>query len=171
MLPFANDRICQIALTAFHGVGHSTSRLICARLGLHDRLHVSELTEPQINQLSALLSSPTSFMGEAPSSTPSTSASTSGISATQQQREHDRLANLVIESDLRKVVRDNISHHRAIGTYRGRRFAMQLPVRGQRTKTNAQTARKLNRVDRRNFSTSTSSMAGSTRYVRGPATS
>jgi hypothetical protein len=35
----------------------------------------------------------------------------------------------------------------------GRRIAQGLPVRGQRTKTNAQTAKKLNRVERRRFST------------------
>jgi small subunit ribosomal protein S13 len=158
----------QIALTSFHGVGHSTAKLICARLAFHDRLAVSELTEPQLNQLSALLSSPSSFMGEAPSaSSASTSSSASASSSTspslsgppksqtQIAREHDRLANLVTESDLRRSVRADIAHHRTVGSYRGRRHAMGLPVRGQRTKTNAMMAKKLNksRVDRKMFST------------------
>jgi small subunit ribosomal protein S13 len=136
----------QIALTSFHGVSHSTSRLICARLGFHDRLLVSELSEPQINQLSALLSSPSSFMSSHSAAESSKAASSRG---------HDQLVNLVIESDLRRQVRSNIQHHRTVGSYKGRRHAMGFPVRGQRTKSNAKTAKRLNRVERRAFSTST----------------
>lgn len=47
----------------------------------------------------------------------------------------------------------NIAHHRMVGSYKGRRHAGGLPVRGQRTRRNAQTARKLNRVERRQFGT------------------
>ncbi|CAG8442583.1 14037_t:CDS:2 [Acaulospora morrowiae] len=54
------------------------------------------------------------------------------------------LSNMNIESDLRREVRNNILHHRAIGSYKGKRHAIGYPVRGQRTKTNARTARKLN---------------------------
>ena len=35
-----------------------------------------------------------------------------------------------------------------MGTYRGRRHAMGMPVRGQRTRTQTATAGKFNRVDR-----------------------
>lgn len=49
-----------------------------------------------------------------------------------------------IESDLRREVRNNILHHRAIGSYKGKRHAMGYPVRGQKTRTNARTARRLN---------------------------
>jgi len=171
-------RLVKIALTAFTGISHSTSRLICARLAFHDRLAVSDLTEPQINQLSALLSSPSTFMGPAPTASSSSAAATSTANAassssttsddspssssssdrarqslTQQIREHNRLANLVIESDLRRQVKNDILHHRTVGSYVGRRHAMGFPVRGQRTKTNAKTAKRLNRVERRVFST------------------
>ncbi|KAG8857740.1 hypothetical protein FRB91_010898 [Serendipita sp. 411] len=61
----------------------------------------------------------------------------------------DRLRQLKIETDLRRYVRENIMHHRIINSYIGRRHAMGLPVRGQRTNTNAQTARRLNKLDRR----------------------
>ena len=37
------------------------------------------------------------------------------------------------------------------------RHAMALPVRGQNTRTNAKTAKKMNRVDRRHFSTGSAS--------------
>ena len=49
-----------------------------------------------------------------------------------------------LESELRREVTANILHHRQIGTYVGKRHVMGYPVRGQRTKTNARTARKLN---------------------------
>ena len=44
-----------------------------------------------------------------------------------------------IEGDLRKEVSMNIKRLMDIGTYRGLRHRKGLPVRGQRTKTNART--------------------------------
>jgi len=45
------------------------------------------------------------------------------------------LQNLTIENNLRRKLQDNIKRLRDMGTYRGRRHAMSLPVRGQRTRT------------------------------------
>jgi len=45
----------------------------------------------------------------------------------------------VVEGDLRREVSFNIKRLVDIGSYRGRRHRMGLPVRGQRTKTNART--------------------------------
>jgi hypothetical protein len=45
------------------------------------------------------------------------------------------LSNMKIENDLRREVQDNIRRLKDMGTYRGRRHAMGLPVRGQRTRT------------------------------------
>lgn len=47
-------------------------------------------------------------------------------------------------SDRKKVEYENIHRYMSRGTYRGIRMRVGLPVRGQRTKTNAYTARKLN---------------------------
>lgn len=44
-----------------------------------------------------------------------------------------------VEGDLRREVSLNIKRLTEIGCYRGRRHRMGLPVRGQRTKTNART--------------------------------
>lgn len=44
-----------------------------------------------------------------------------------------------VEGDLRREVALNIKRLMEIGCYRGRRHRMGLPVRGQRTKTNART--------------------------------
>jgi small subunit ribosomal protein S13 len=45
----------------------------------------------------------------------------------------------VIEGQLRRQVTQNIARLRDIGCYRGMRHRRGLPVRGQRTKTNART--------------------------------
>lgn len=45
----------------------------------------------------------------------------------------------VVEGDVRREVSLNIKRLMEIGCYRGRRHKMGLPVRGQRTKTNART--------------------------------
>ncbi|HPF99934.1 MAG TPA: 30S ribosomal protein S13 [Kiritimatiellia bacterium] len=54
------------------------------------------------------------------------------------------LANLLqtsfkVEGDLRREVQQNIKRLIAIGSYRGTRHRKGLPVRGQRTSTNART--------------------------------
>jgi len=46
-----------------------------------------------------------------------------------------------IEGDLRRLEALNIKRLMDIGTYRGRRHRLGLPVRGQRTRTNARTRR------------------------------
>ena len=45
------------------------------------------------------------------------------------------------EGDLKKQIRDNIERLKHIGSYRGSRHSHNLPVRGQRTRTNARTKR------------------------------
>ena len=47
--------------------------------------------------------------------------------------------NFNVEGDLRREISLNIKRLTEIGCYRGRRHRMGLPVRGQRTKTNART--------------------------------
>ncbi|MCT0253260.1 MULTISPECIES: 30S ribosomal protein S13 [unclassified Synechocystis] len=49
--------------------------------------------------------------------------------------------NYEIEGDLRRWEAMNIKRLGDIGTYRGRRHRQGLPVRGQRTRTNARTRR------------------------------
>lgn len=44
------------------------------------------------------------------------------------------LTNMKIENDLRRQVLADIARLRDTGTYRGKRHAMALPVRGQKTK-------------------------------------
>ncbi len=48
-------------------------------------------------------------------------------------------ANLTVEGDLRRETNQNIKRLMEIGCYRGLRHRRGLPVRGQRTHTNART--------------------------------
>jgi small subunit ribosomal protein S13 len=48
-------------------------------------------------------------------------------------------ANLTVEGDLRREVQMNIKRLMDLGCYRGLRHRKNLPVRGQRTHTNART--------------------------------
>ena len=61
-----------------------------------------------------------------------------------KEDELTRLAGLldndyIVEGQLRRQVNQNISRLREIGCYRGLRHRKGLPVRGQRTRTNART--------------------------------
>ena len=56
-------------------------------------------------------------------------------------RIRDIIKNYKVEGDLRKDVSLNVKRLMDIGTYRGVRHRRGLPVRGQRTKTNARTKR------------------------------
>jgi len=49
------------------------------------------------------------------------------------------LGNMTVEGDLRRMVSRNIKRLMDLGCYRGLRHRRGLPVRGQRTKTNART--------------------------------
>jgi len=51
------------------------------------------------------------------------------------------MENFLVEGSLRKKIAGDIQRLKTIGSYRGLRHAKGLPVRGQRTRTNARTKR------------------------------
>ena len=51
----------------------------------------------------------------------------------------DTISKMVVEGDLRREVSMNIKRLMDLGCYRGLRHRRSLPLRGQRTKTNART--------------------------------
>ena len=57
----------------------------------------------------------------------------------QEQAIRNAMDGYVVEGDLRREVALNIKRLTEIGCYRGLRHRRGLPVRGQRTKTNART--------------------------------
>lgn len=63
------------------------------------------------------------------------------LSEEELKRIQSALDKYKTEGDLRVEVQGNIKRLREIGSYRGHRHSKNLPVRGQRTKSNARTKR------------------------------
>ena len=61
------------------------------------------------------------------------------LTADQEDKIRAVVDNYKVEGDLRRDVALNIKRLMEIGSYRGMRHRRGLPVRGQRTKTNART--------------------------------
>ena len=61
------------------------------------------------------------------------------LSDNQMEKLREQVAKTQIEGDLRREVSMNIKRLIDLGTWRGKRHRLGLPVRGQRTRTNART--------------------------------
>lgn len=106
-----NDKRVVIALTYIHGIGRTTSEKLLRMANVNPDTRVKDLSDEELGRLRQLI---------------------------------DRLAaekEILIEGDLRREVAMNIKRLSEIGTYRGMRHRRGLPVRGQRTRTNARSRR------------------------------
>lgn len=65
----------------------------------------------------------------------------SDLNANEVAKITAELEKYPVEGDLVRTVRANIQRLQVIGSYRGIRHTRNLPVRGQRTRTNARTKR------------------------------
>ena len=61
------------------------------------------------------------------------------LSDTQMDKLREQVSKIAVEGDLRREVSMNIKRLIDLGTWRGKRHRLGLPVRGQRTRTNART--------------------------------
>jgi small subunit ribosomal protein S13 len=61
------------------------------------------------------------------------------LSDTEMDKLREQVARVPVEGDLRREVSMNIKRLIDLGTWRGKRHRLGLPVRGQRTRTNART--------------------------------
>jgi len=61
------------------------------------------------------------------------------LSTEQENSIREKIEGFTIEGELKRQVSGNIKRLKDIDSYRGSRHAKRLPVRGQRTKTNART--------------------------------
>ena len=61
------------------------------------------------------------------------------LTAADQEKLRDQIGQFIIEGDLRRETTMNIKRLMDIGCYRGFRHRRGLPMRGQRTRTNART--------------------------------
>ncbi|KAG6867019.1 hypothetical protein C0991_003936 [Blastosporella zonata] len=171
-----DSHVARFALTKFYGIGQHTAHRLCARLQIHDKCKMKDLSPYQITALASFLSSPGTSITPPryplatsdyipPPANKSTQDLQGDFAAQKASLEEkklkrarfthvapkaapDPLKDLKLESELRRMIRENIGHQRMIGSYVGRRHAMHLPVRGQNTQSNAKTAKKLNQLDR-----------------------
>jgi small subunit ribosomal protein S13 len=63
------------------------------------------------------------------------------LSEAEVQRIREKVGTMTVEGDLRREVQLNIKRLMEINSYRGLRHRRNLPVHGQRTRTNARTRR------------------------------
>lgn len=61
------------------------------------------------------------------------------LSDTDMEKLREQVAKVTTEGDLRREISMNIKRLMDLGTWRGKRHRAGLPVRGQRTRTNART--------------------------------
>jgi small subunit ribosomal protein S13 len=61
------------------------------------------------------------------------------LSTEQENLIRESVESFTIEGELRREISSNIKRLKDISSYRGSRHAKRMPVRGQRTKTNART--------------------------------
>ncbi len=100
-----------ISLTYIHGIGDTTAQKLVKMAGINADTRVKDLSDEEVTRLRQII---------------------------------DRLSTakeLLIEGDLRREVATNIKRMTEIGSYRGSRHRRGLPVRGQRTRTNARSRR------------------------------
>jgi small subunit ribosomal protein S13 len=100
-----------IAMTYIHGIGNTTAEKIVKMANIDPSKRTKDLSEEEVARLRQVV---------------------------------DRMASskdIVIEGDLRREVALNINRLKEIGSYRGMRHRRGLPVRGQRTRTNARSRR------------------------------
>ena len=100
-----------VSLMYIHGIGRTTSEKILRLANVDPGKRVKDLSEEEVARLRQII---------------------------------DRMASskeILIEGDLRREVATNIKRMTEIGSYRGARHRRGLPVRGQRTRTNARSRR------------------------------
>lgn len=106
-----NDKRVVVSLTYIFGIGRSTSSKILKIAKIDENVRVKDLKDEEIAEIRRVALEFTKENGE----------------------------KLLLEGDLRREVAMNIKRLMEIASYRGIRHRRGLPVRGQRTKTNART--------------------------------
>ena len=105
------DKRVVIALTYIHGIGRTNSEKILKMANIDESRRVKDVPDDEVARLRQVIDR---------------------LSSTKE---------ILIEGDLRREVAMNIKRLIEIGTYRGIRHRRGLPVRGQRTRTNARARR------------------------------
>lgn len=107
-----------IALTYIYGIGRSRAEKICKDLEINTQLRTHEIDEDTLKRVRDYITA-----------------------QAESESKSDGSEVLLIEGDLRRKVQMSIKRLIDLGCYRGIRHVKKLPVRGQRTHTNARTKR------------------------------
>ena len=110
-----------IALTYIYGIGLTRSKHIIKDLNLSEDIRAKDLAPADIAQLDMHVRDYTLFTDP------------------RLKGEAHTWSPLIIEGDLKRIVAANVKRLQGINSYRGNRHRSGLPVRGQRTRTNART--------------------------------
>ncbi len=104
-----NKRV-DIALRSIYGVGPLVSKTVLEQTGIDPATRAKDLDEEQLSKITKKL-----------------------------QDVDVRGEKVLLEGDLRRMIGENLKRLKNVKTYRGMRHMRGLPVRGQRTQTNART--------------------------------
>lgn len=107
-----------IALTYIYGIGRSRAEKICKDLNINTQLRTHEIDEDTLKRVRDYITA-----------------------QVESEPKSDGSEVLLIEGDLKRKVQTAIKRLVDLGCYRGIRHVKKLPVRGQRTHTNARTKR------------------------------
>ncbi|MDP7012014.1 MAG: 30S ribosomal protein S13 [Verrucomicrobiota bacterium] len=112
----ANKRI-DVALRSIYGIGPTISVEVLANAKIDPAVRSHTLSEDDLATIAK------------------------AIQSTVVRSEQTRTENgtILVEGDLRRKITEDLKRLKSIKTYRGMRHARGLPVRGQRTQTNART--------------------------------
>ena len=98
-----NKRVL-VALTYLHGIGLTSSKNICKKIGIAEDKRINNLSDEELSRIRDLIDT-----------------------------------DYLVEGDLRRKTSMDIKRYLDLGCLRGLRHRKNLPVRGQRTHTNART--------------------------------
>lgn len=128
-----------IALTRIYGIGITTAEKIIQYWSLNKVVPVSKLSEKERRQFEETKRKRVySLTAE---EIASLSQSILKLQSSRDESSSERILRerLLLEGDLRKKVGDDITNLKEIASYVGLRHRRNLPVHGQRTKTNSRT--------------------------------
>ena len=109
-----NDKRVDISLRYLYGIGPYRARLVCRETNVRPEVRARDLKDDEVARIASFIDKNFSDDVKDGRSGP-------------------------VEGGLRRRVQQNIMRLKKIGSYRGTRHIKGLPVRGQRTRTNART--------------------------------
>ena len=122
----AGAKQLHLALTAIKGINFSFSNMLCKIAGIDKSRQVGTLSDAEVSKLNEIIKEPAKF--GAPGW------------MLNRNKDYDSGINMhLIRGDLQFQKENDIKRLRMIKSYKGSRHAAGLPVRGQRTRTNART--------------------------------